>query len=420
MTDLSSGPPFPRQPDGAADAAQDMATQAGRIEGLASDVAASHEPAQAAVGGTLVAPMALAPVQTLQSIQQMSQTAVFAAGALQSFANAVATYNATIDRLNQRWTEGVASNFGVVPPLLPSGSTTEDFRDAQNQYENAVNAAREQLRTELRGEQRRAEALLDDAADTARGMLRRGPNATDVQAMASSGVFNDLWNAIKGQVMPAGNQLGNLGVGLWGLGRGLWAFEKFSDYMANVRLGKMAFPPMSPLFQAQYSPWYRWSGRDTWLLTRNYNAARAPWLTSAKWASRAAAPLGFVVPGATQWQQDAGMDGSERVARTGYRAAAEGGAGLAAGAACAGPAAAAASPSGPGAFVAGGAAGLVCGIAGKEAASEIVDWTIKPVGEAGAWVINGVGDGLAEADDAIDDAGEEVDKVTPWDGVAPW
>lgn len=296
--------------------------------------------------------------------------------------------------------------------MLPGDSTPEQFRNAQTQYEGAVNAARDRLRAELRGEQRTAEGLLDDAADEARAMLRRGPNPADIQAMGNAGVFDDLWNSLKGQLVPP-SELGTLGVGLWGLGRGLMAFEKFSDYMANVRLGTMAFPPRSPLFQAQYSPWYRWSGRDTWLLTRNYNAARAPWLTAGKWAGRVAAPVGFVMPGVTQWQQDSGLDGEERAARTGYRAAAEGGAGLGAAAACAGPAAAAASPSGPGALLAGTGAGIVCGVAGKEVASEIVDWTIEPVGEAGAWAID-------QGDAAMEDAGEEVDKVTPWDGVAPW
>jgi len=392
MTNLSSGPPFPRQPDGAADAAQDLATQAGRIESLASDVAATHAPAQSAVGGTLVAPMALAPVLTLQSIQQMSQTAVFAAGALQSFASAVSTYNTTIERLNQRWNEGQASNFGVVPPLLPGGASAEDFRDGQARYESAVNAAREQLRQELRSEQRRAESELDDAADQARGMLRRGPNAVDVQSMASAGVFDDLWNALRGQLVPT-SMISDVDYALWGLGRGLFAFEQFSKYMANVRLGTMAFPPRSPLFQAPYSPWYRWSSRDTWLLTRNYNAARAPWLTGAKVAGLASAPLGLVTSARTQMQQDANrtdLDSNERIARTGYRAGAETAGGFGAGAACAGAVGAGTSWTGLGALLAGGAAGVGCGILGKEAASELVDSTVEPVGEVGGDAIDAV------------------------------
>jgi len=192
---MTAGPPFESYPVTSCEinsASNTIASKAAEIESVAAEVQTAHRPALLGSRGTLRPLMALSSAPIVARSQQLTQAGVFAAGALELFGNAVQKYDLGITRLNERWADAEANNFGVVPMLLPSGATVEDFQESQAAFERAVNAAREQLRRELQAEQRKLEEALDNAADRTAGMLGRGPNAADIKAIDAGGGFVPL------------------------------------------------------------------------------------------------------------------------------------------------------------------------------------------------------------------------------------
>jgi hypothetical protein len=345
MANLSAGPPFPHQPNRAACAAQDLASQASNIRGLAGDVSTAHAPAQAAVGGVLSGPMAAAPIPVQDSANQLAVTAIFGAGAIQTFANAIQDYNRTIDRLNERWATESGDNFGVSPPYVPGGATPEQAQEAQAAYAAAVDAARERLRAELRGKQRAAEGELDAAAADSAGMLRRGPNDADAQRMLLGGVFEDLLESFKGQVIPI--DWSTVGLTLFGAGRGLQALDVYAKYLTDVtRRGMRYRPGAAPL------------------TLRELRAMRAQVTRLTRLSTRLLGPAGNIVNLVSNIREDGVVEGGAKSA-----------AGITAAAQCAGRTVTAlGGRSGP--WTTAGAtalAGLTCGIFGEEAAERIME-----------------------------------------------
>lgn len=189
---MTAGPPFDLYPVTSCNitsASQGIASQATEVEGVAASVQAAHQPALLGTLGTMQSPMATSPTSVVANAQQIAQGAVFAAGALELFSAAVETYDSGISRLNERWSQAEADNFGIFPGLA---STPRELEESQAAFEAAVSAAREQLRAELREEQRQLEDTLDDAAERTSGMLGRGPNAGDLKTIESAGGFVGL------------------------------------------------------------------------------------------------------------------------------------------------------------------------------------------------------------------------------------
>jgi hypothetical protein len=192
---VTAGPPFetyPTTPCVINSESQGIASQAAQIEGVAAQVQSAHQPALLGTLGSMRPPMAASPTAVVTLSQQLAQAAVFAAGALELFATAVEKYDSGIGKLNERWAHAEATNFGVVPRLLPSDATPKDFRESRAAFEAAVCAARERLRLELRAEQGELEDALDAAAKRTAGMLSRGPNAADLKAIDADGGFAAL------------------------------------------------------------------------------------------------------------------------------------------------------------------------------------------------------------------------------------
>jgi hypothetical protein len=343
MVNLSAGPPFPHQPGDAGPTAQALAGKAAAIQAVGGDVTAAHAPAQSSVSGLLTPPMATAPQPTVRLVQQTSRSALFTAGALQLFADAADTYNSTIDRLNEQWSTAESNNFGVEQPALPGDATSEQVGQAQAQFEADVNAARAALRDELRGQQRAAEATLDDAADEARGMLTRGPNAADVKHLVRLGVFHELLEGLRGIVMPLDQS--QLGLGLFGVSRGLQALDYYAKYMgAKARNAMMFSPTRAPLTLPEL---------------RSLRADVRGWTRLSTRLLGPAANLAFLYGNV---REDGVVQGTAETA-AGIRAAAD----------CVRLAATRAGRSPASLVIAGGAAGLFCGVLGKETAEAIME-----------------------------------------------
>jgi hypothetical protein len=343
MVNLSAGPPFPHQPGGAGAAAQNLAGKAAAIQAVGGDVTSAHAPAQSSVSGLFSAPMATAPQPALRMVRQTSRSTLFAAGALQLFANAAETYNGTIDRLNEQWSTAESNNFGVEHPYVPGGATPAQASQAQAQYEADVNAARAALRKELRGKQATAEGKLDDAAEEARGMLARGPNGADTNQLVRLGVFHDLLDGLRGQFMPLDESL--LGLTLFGAGRGLQALDYYAKYAGALTRNAMRFQP----------------GRVP-LTLQELRALRADARRWTRLSTRLLGPGGNLVSLIGNVREDGVVKGTAETA-----------AGLRAAATCARQAVMRAGKSPASLVISGGVAGLLCGVLGEETANRILE-----------------------------------------------
>jgi hypothetical protein len=388
MVDLSQGPPFPHQPGDASGPAEGLVSLASRIQGVGGDLTTAAAPSVPAVDGLFTAPIAAAPTQPQQDIQNVSEATLFAAGALSIYESARQTYNTTIDGLNQEWNEFVGD------------STDQDAIDAK--------------RADLRRRQQAAERTLDDDAGDVAAMLRAGPSA-----MSDPTVGEKILGALRGLVMPS-TALGVFGVPAFLANQGLGRTGNLAAWMANVRLGR--FAPRSPaglyISPGSLSTWQRMlaSTKSTnWQALPYQSASRAAWLSGLKWTGRVAKPLTFATSAAEQafrdWD-DPTLSTEAKVGRSTYRGVVQGGAAL--GGAWAGAQAGAAIGSfgGPvGTVVGGVVGGLVGGAVASGAAGWVVDHTVDAAGEAVDWAA----DKTSEAwDNATDVAGDVIDDITPW------
>lgn len=420
---MTAGPPFEHYPatSGAiSGASSSIASSGAQVEAVGAGVEAAHQPAAAGVFGTLAPPMTAAPVPVVANAQQLSQAGIFAAGAVRLFGNAVQTYDDGIDRLNERWAQAQSSNFGVATPSLPGDATPQERRESQAAFDGAVSAAREQLRQELQGEQRRLESDLDDAADKSAAMLNRGPNAADMQTLTASGVMDEMWKALQGQVLPPGN-MGAWGVGLWGAGRAGTAFGIGSSWLTRVTYGQFAPRNAAGLYIPRSAPWYttayrasgNWFGRNAnnWQAKPYLSSTYSRWATAGKWAGRGGGLLGVGTAGFSQWSMDANrtdLSTTERVGRAGTRAVIAGGAGwggaILGGKAGAGIGFAVGGP--VGAVVGGVIGGVVGGVIGSGIGNEVADHVVDFAGEAAETAMDAaedVGEGLSDAAESVGD-----------------
>jgi len=418
---MTAGPPFDHYPatSGAIlGASSAIASEGADVGAVGTAVEAAHRSAAVGVLGTLQSPMAAAPQKVIDSTVQISQAGVFASGAVRLFGKAVQTYDDGIDRLNERWHQAEATNFGVARPSLPCDATPQEQQQSEADYTHAVSAARERLREELRGEQRRLEAELDDAADRSAGMLDRGPNAADMAAMSDAGLLEEIWNSLQGRWTPPGH-MGPYGVGSWWAGQAGTTFGVGSSWMTKVTYGRFAprnalgryVPVSAPWYQNAYRASGGWFGRNAnnWQARPYASAAHSSWATAGKWVGRGGGLLGVGTAGFSQWSMDANrtdLSGAERWGRAGTRAVVAGGAGwggaILGGKVGAGIGFAVGGP--VGAVVGGVLGGLVGGVIGSGLGNEVADHVVDFAGEAAETAVNAA----EEVGEALDDAAESV------------
>jgi len=167
---------------------QAVITTAGNIQELDASVRAGHAPASAGVAGILLGPMLGAPEPVRQRAQSLVQAAVVGGGAVNFFGNAIADFDAGVDRLNIRWMIASATGFGVRPPDY-SGVPQEARSAIDTQYANAVAAARSRLRAELDREYAALQDELDSQAQQVSGMLDEGPTSAVVLRLFQAGAL---------------------------------------------------------------------------------------------------------------------------------------------------------------------------------------------------------------------------------------
>ena len=147
-------------------------------------------------------------------------------------------------------------------------------------------------------------------------------------------------------------------------------------------------------------------------------ATRAQWAGRAKWFGRAGTAAAFITAGAAQYFDDSdnpNLNTQERTGRVVAQSATVGGAAALGGwgGAVGGAAIGTAICPGVGTVV----GGVVGGIVGGGVAGGIVDHFNDSVVD---WAGNAADDSWNWTTNAVSDAGDTVDSVTPWDGVAPW
>ncbi len=157
------------------------------LDDLADGTADAAANGTAAVDGLLRALMTSAPDPMLTEVRDLSAAAVFCGGAVRTFADAIDEFNTGVDGLNSRYNAAVATDFGVADASHPGDSTAAEREEADSERTGEVDAARQQLMRELSADFARLEQALDDEATGVAGMLRRGPNESDVLAMYATG-----------------------------------------------------------------------------------------------------------------------------------------------------------------------------------------------------------------------------------------
>jgi pimeloyl-ACP methyl ester carboxylesterase len=163
MADLF--PHYPSPPEELVGIAAQLSGTAGSTDATVSDVRRGVDRAVDAVDGDLVFPMSTGPEPAVRSGARVARTARFASGAVMYFAQAVQTYDRGIDRINAQVHEG---EFDV------------------------MSTGRAEQLERLSAEQARLEAELDAAASRVAEMLRRGPNAEDMEFLRSHGFLLPL------------------------------------------------------------------------------------------------------------------------------------------------------------------------------------------------------------------------------------
>ena len=158
-------------------------------------------------------------------------------------------------------------------------------------------------------------------------------------------------------------------------------------------------------------------------------AARAQWASRAKLFGRAGTAVAFVTAGASQYFDDMdnpNLNTPERVGRVGAQSVTVGGAAALGGwgGAVGGAAIGTAICPGVGTVVGGVVGGIVGGgVAGGIADhfnDTVVNWAGNAADDTWNWTQGAANDLADGVSTATDFAGDKVDSVTPWDGVAPW
>lgn len=141
----------------------------------------------ATVLGVLEAPLASSDHRVTASVRSLSGAAVFAGGAVRTFATNIETFDRGVDDLNRRWNVAAATDFGVASATYPADAKPAERASVDSARDDDVDAAGRALLTSLQREYARLEAALDDDADTVAGMLKQGPTEATVLTMYAAG-----------------------------------------------------------------------------------------------------------------------------------------------------------------------------------------------------------------------------------------
>ncbi len=106
-------PHYQATPGAVYDAAEQTEAQAKPVGSMRGAVLSRHAHAVAAASGILQPPLSSADQQVVKSAEAVLQDAAFAAGCTRNWGDAITTYNTGVDRLNQRYDEAAANNFGL-------------------------------------------------------------------------------------------------------------------------------------------------------------------------------------------------------------------------------------------------------------------------------------------------------------------
>ncbi len=402
---MTAGPPFEHYPVSAGamvSSANAIAARAQQVQAVAMNVQSAATPAINNVFGVVSPPVISAPKPVLAQSQQLMQQTVFAAGAVRMFGKAIATYDAGIDRLNDRWNAGVASDFGVTAAVIPAGAKPAERQNLESAHTQAISAARQKLRLELIGLQKKLEHDVDQTGNQVATMISQGPTTSNLNTIQSSGGF-DIFPALVS--MPGGIARSVL----------FASAEAFAKEMARTAPGLIGPTPLRP-----GSPLFNYSG---------LSPEEAKWLGWAKGFKIGGTALGLGVTGLNQHLKDLqrypNMDSPERVGRDGGAILSKGLPALGAGALTA--AAIASAPVTVPAVVVGGAViavGTGVGYAVNKwggpitepiinAAGDATEWAWNAGGDAANWSANAADDTVSWAGDRVDDVGNAIDSVLP-------
>ncbi len=167
---------YPATPGAIESGGDALTTRARGLDAFGRGLRTAYAPAEAAVDGLLLEPVAAAPRPVQRQSTELARAALVAGGAVIAFGNDVTDFDQGVDRLNQRWRQAAASDFGVAAPSLPPGASRGERDDAATEHAGAVSAARAALLAELQREHGRLEDDLDADARAVAAMLDRGPS----------------------------------------------------------------------------------------------------------------------------------------------------------------------------------------------------------------------------------------------------
>jgi len=180
---------YDASPEAVRDSGAQVMLTVGHVQELDDSIFAFHQLAQAAVADALLGPMQAAPEPVRQRAQSVIQAALVGGGAVNFFGNAIADFNAGVDRLNARWLLGVLTNFFVGAPDYSGARNAADRAEIESQHAESVSTARSQLRSELDAVYAQLEAELNEMAQQAAGMLDAGPTESVVLRLFQAGAL---------------------------------------------------------------------------------------------------------------------------------------------------------------------------------------------------------------------------------------
>ncbi len=179
---------YPATPGSVRSRGKAIISAGAHVTSVAQDVDRAHSGAVSVVDGFLAMPLLTAPEPVRTSAQATNQAATLAGGATNLFAADIETYNAGIDRLNERYATAQAAGFYVdTERFWMHGNQTAAQR--QSACDLAVAHARSALISSLRAEKQKLDDALDQDARHVAAMLHRGPSLDAVYELTAAGAI---------------------------------------------------------------------------------------------------------------------------------------------------------------------------------------------------------------------------------------
>ena len=162
------------------------------IASVASSATEQHSKAAAAVAGTLQPPIAVAAKPVTTKASTIQQAALFAAGCIRYWGDAITTYDTGIDGLNHEYDKAASGHFGFSEPSLLEAARSghlDTYADDLKAYRAHVSSARTALIAALTVRKNRLDETLDGEARTTAGWLGAGPTDAALVSLMQSGAL---------------------------------------------------------------------------------------------------------------------------------------------------------------------------------------------------------------------------------------